>query len=215
MTAQARPKTFQPGAMSEDEFDQLPDPFEGIDWDTVPGLGTIPPASQPSASTLGGIPAPGEPRLLVPLANGQGSSLAPTQHPLNDWDNLWSDEMEVVLLLAEEEERLSNKWYNPDGQGLGPWEVDRSLLLFEVEGGSQPMEPRGEGASNGEFLSMISTAPLSMVVQGISSPYSAYHHPPEKSPPPPTREGSPDPPRGIRKELEFLSNIKDDMICLM
>lgn len=43
---------------SEDEYDLLPDPFEGIDWNTVPELSF---ASQPSASTSGSIPAPVEP----------------------------------------------------------------------------------------------------------------------------------------------------------
>jgi hypothetical protein len=41
---------------SEDEFDRLPDPFAGIDWNDVPGLSAITP-SQPSAEPRHSTPS--------------------------------------------------------------------------------------------------------------------------------------------------------------
>lgn len=32
--------------MSQDEYDQLPDPFANVDWNVVPGLSILPPTSQ-------------------------------------------------------------------------------------------------------------------------------------------------------------------------
>lgn len=106
--------------MSEDEFDQLPDPFSGVDWNTVPGLSTIPPVSQPSASTSGSVPELVEPRLSTPSANGRDSSSAPTQYSFDEWDPPFLDEL--------------NK-------------VEQSLLQPQVVGGLLSKENGGEGTS--------------------------------------------------------------------
>ena len=82
--------------MSEDEYDQLPDPFSGIDWNTIPGLSTVPPASQPSASTSGSVPTPVEPRLPTPLANGRAPSSESTQYSFDEWDASFLDELNKV-----------------------------------------------------------------------------------------------------------------------
>lgn len=133
--------------MSEDEFDQLPDPFSGIDWNTVPGLSTISPASQPSASTSGGVPILVKPRLSTPLANGRDSSSASTQYSSDEWDASFLDEL--------------NK-------------VEQGLLQPQVAGGLLSKEDREEETTNhsdsrsaltsryfhGELSSTISVVPL-------------------------------------------------------
>jgi hypothetical protein len=107
--------------MSEDEFDQLPDPFSGIDWNTVPGLSTISPAFQPTASTSGSVPTPVKARLSTPLANGRDSSSASTQYSSDEWDASFLDEL--------------NK-------------VEQGLLQPQVAGGLLSKEDGGEGTSN-------------------------------------------------------------------
>jgi hypothetical protein len=74
--------------MSDDEFDQLPDPFAGIDWNTIPELSTIPPAPQPSLSHSSGAPTLVEarPRASTPLANGCDSTPESTQYSFDEWD---------------------------------------------------------------------------------------------------------------------------------
>src|SRR5712691_13019123 len=106
--------------MSEDEYDQLPDPFSGIDWNTVPGLSTIPPLSRPSASTSGSGPALVEPRLSTPSADGRDSSSAPTQYSFDEWEPSFLDEL--------------NK-------------VEQRLLQPQVAGGLLSKENGGEGTS--------------------------------------------------------------------
>lgn len=42
---------------SDDEFDQLPDPFTGFDWSNVPGLSAVTPISPPSVELRQSTPA--------------------------------------------------------------------------------------------------------------------------------------------------------------
>jgi hypothetical protein len=74
--------------MSDDEFDQLPDPFAGIDWNTIPELSTIPLSPQPSLSHSGGAPTlvEGRPQASTPLANGCDSTPESTQYSFDEWD---------------------------------------------------------------------------------------------------------------------------------
>lgn len=106
--------------MSEDEFDQLLDPFPGIDWNTVPGLSAIPPASQPSASTSGSVPAPVELRLSTPLAIERNSSSTSMQYSFDEWDTSFLDELN---------------------------EVEQRLLQPQAAGGLLSKEDSGEGTS--------------------------------------------------------------------
>lgn len=106
--------------MSEDEFDQLPDLFSGIDWNTVPGLSTVPPASQPSASTSGSVPSPVEPRYPTPLAIGRATSSTSTQYSFDEWDASFLDDL--------------NK-------------AEQGLLQKQVAGGLFSREDRGEETS--------------------------------------------------------------------
>ena len=83
--------------MSDDEFDQIPDSFAGIDWDTVPGLSAIPLASQPSLSTSGdGVPPPVEPRLSTPLPKGDDSTPGSTHYSYDEWDDTFLTELDKV-----------------------------------------------------------------------------------------------------------------------
>jgi hypothetical protein len=107
--------------MSEDEFDQLPDPFSGIDWNTVPGLSTIPPVSQPGAPTSGGGPALVEPRLSTPSANGRDASSPSTQYSFDEWEPPFLDEL--------------NK-------------LEQTILQPQVAGGLFSKENGGEGTSS-------------------------------------------------------------------
>lgn len=69
---------------SGDEFDYFPDPFTaGIDWNLVPGLSAVPIPSH-FIPTLGGTPAPVEPKLSTSQASGEESS---TQYTC-DYDEL-------------------------------------------------------------------------------------------------------------------------------
>ena len=165
--------TLNSHIMSEDEFDQLPDPFSGIDWNTVPGLSTISPVSQPSASTSGSVPTPVKPKLSTPSANGRDPSSASTQYSSDEWDASFLDELNKVE------------------QGLLQSQVAGGLLSKEDrEGTSNHSDPRSALTSryfHGEYSSTISVVPHTFigtelqVARDISSPSSAHHHPSAKS----------------------------------
>jgi len=133
--------------MSEDEYDQLPDPFSGIDWNTVPGLSTIPPVSQPSASTSGSGPVLVEPNLSTPSADGRDSSSASIQYSFDEWGPSFLDELNKVeqrLLQPQVAGGLSKE---NGGEGTSTRSNSSSALASRYFHGE-------------EFSSMIAVVPL-------------------------------------------------------
>jgi len=147
--------------MSEDEFDQHLDIFLRIDWSSVPELSDIPPASQHGASTSDSVLTPVGPRPSTPLANGRDSGSESTQYSLDEWNDSF-DEWDASFLdeLSRVEQRV--------------------LQLRQLAEGPLP-EDRGEGTSNGEEFSSISSmtdvvphifiGTELQVAQDISSPH--------------------------------------------
>lgn len=149
--------------MSEDEFDQLPDIFFGVDWSTVPELSDVPPASHHGTWTSNSVLELVGPRAsTTPSANGRDSSSESTQNSLDKYNDSF-DEWDASFLddLSKVEQRVFQLPQLAEG-----------LLL----------EDRGEGtSSNGEeFLSISSTTDVVphifkgtvlQVAQDISSPH--------------------------------------------
>jgi hypothetical protein len=121
-----RPFRYHFGIMSDDdEFDHFPDPFSGVDWDTVPGLSTVPLDSRPDLPTSSGASASVTPRVSTPPAN-DGSSLSSSEY--------LSDEVDATFLAEV---------YN----------VERRLLQGQGLGSAFSNEDRGEGSSGNELTS--------------------------------------------------------------
>ncbi|SRR6266702_456369 len=86
-----------PSTTSEDEFDQLPDPFTGIDWNNVPGLSAFTPL-QPSA----------EPRHSSPSHSQTNASVS---------DQYSYDEVDAAFLA--EIDQVERRLLPPPVAGLG------------------------------------------------------------------------------------------------
>src|SRR5579863_115058 len=84
VSSRSHHRLFADVMSDDDEFDQIPDPFAGIDWNTIPALSAIPPASQPSLSNSGGVPAQVEPN--PPIAKGSDSTPESSQYSFDEWD---------------------------------------------------------------------------------------------------------------------------------
>jgi hypothetical protein len=97
--------------MSEDEYDQLPDPFAGIDWNTVPGLTNAPLAPQ-SHDCGGGVTA--ELGHTPPQVNGVDSVSSPTQYSCEELDAALLAEIDKV------ERRLLQPRVTEPGGALSP-----------------------------------------------------------------------------------------------
>ena len=91
-------------ATSEDEFDHFPDSFAaGIDWDSVPGLASIPVPSQSNNPACGDTPAPVEQRSPTPPGNGE-DYLSSSQYSFDDVDAAFMaaiDKAEQMLLQPQ------------------------------------------------------------------------------------------------------------------
>lgn len=91
-------------AASEDEFDHFPDSFAaGIDWDSVPGLASIPVPSQSSNPAFGDTPAPVEQRPPTPRDNGE-DFLSSSQYSFDEVDAAFMaaiDKAEQRLLQSQ------------------------------------------------------------------------------------------------------------------
>ena len=80
--------------MSGDEFDRLPDPFSGIDWNTIPGLSVTPLPSHSGPSISGGTPAVLPPRHFT--TPGANSTSASTQYSFDEIDAAFLAEVDKV-----------------------------------------------------------------------------------------------------------------------
>ncbi|KAI0004133.1 hypothetical protein BJV74DRAFT_881305 [Russula compacta] len=106
-------------SISDDDFDKFPDPFAGIDWNTVPELSTplLPsPSNHPTSSCA---PTPVESRPSTLLASGEDSTPTPSQYSYDDIDAAFLAEVDKVerRLLQSQELGLEDTC---DDRGEGP-----------------------------------------------------------------------------------------------
>ncbi|KAH9044696.1 hypothetical protein EDB85DRAFT_1910738 [Lactarius pseudohatsudake] len=198
---------------SDDEFDQLPDPFAGIDWNKVPGLSAVTP-SQHNAEPRHSTPSHSqtnvssdqysydevdaaflaevdqvERRLLpLPVAGSGGASSLPA---IRDRRTTHSDTGS----------KLSSRYFRTDG----PAEGGPSSSQAGVNGRVRNTSPRAESGEDGNLPIPEAEVKLSKVVHRRSSPA--------------TREPTPKKHKGKQKESsreileEVLNNLEDEMVC--
>jgi hypothetical protein len=98
--------------MSQDEYDQLPDPFAGVDWNVVPGLSILSPTSQSRDRSSAGL-----------------KHSTPTLANEEDFQYFCED---VDAALLAEIDKVERKLLQPRGMGLGA-----PLTPITIEGGKQ------------------------------------------------------------------------------
>lgn len=101
---------------SDDEFDRLPDPFSGIDWNDVPGLSAVTP-SQPSA----------EPRHSTP--SHSQTNVSEDQYSYDEVDAAFLAEIDQVeRRLLPSQETASSHATNRDRRQETPTHSDTGKL---------------------------------------------------------------------------------------
>ena len=159
--------------MSDDEFDQFPDPFAEIDWNTIP-IPAIPLASQPSLSNSNAVPAQVEPgpRASTPLMNGSDSPAESSQYSFDEWDAAFLTEIseaEQRLLQPQPAGGLLSRTARVAGESTrSTSESTRTSRYFHGED-CLVCDRRGTSYT---FLATESPAG-----QGISSPHSTHFYP--------------------------------------
>ncbi|KAI0257355.1 hypothetical protein BJV78DRAFT_1277895 [Lactifluus subvellereus] len=211
--------------MSEDEYDQLPDPFAGVDWNFVPELSNVPltPQSRARTSCGGGATTELGHSTLTP-PNGEDSALTPTQYSDEEVDAAFLaeiDEVERRLLqpqvagpgdtltpITSGDRRQDVSSVSDSGNELtSRYFHDRHAERDPTELQIQSANSRPESNKDGPWPISEAEIKSTKVVHQLSSP--------------PTRESSPKKHKGKQKESsrkilkEFLSNLEDEMICPM
>jgi len=160
--------------MSDDEFDQFPDPFAEIDWNAIPGLSAIPLAPQPGLSNSDGVPAQVEPgpRASTPLMNGGDSTPESSQYSFDEWDPAFLTE------ISEAEQRLLQP--QPAGGLLSRTDRVAGESTRSTSGSTRTSRYfHGEDClvcdRRGTSYSFIETE--SPAEQDISSPHSTHFYP--------------------------------------
>ncbi|KAH9065950.1 hypothetical protein EDB87DRAFT_1594004 [Lactarius vividus] len=199
---------------SDDEFDQLPDPFAGIDWNKVPGLSAVTP-SQPSTEPQHSIPSHSqtnvsdqysydevdaaflaevdqvERRLLPPPVVGSGSASFRASN---------GGRKPETTTHSDTASKLSSRYFRTDR----PTEGDPSSSQG-ANGRVRDTSPRAESGEDGNLP----------VLEAEVKPLKIVHR--RSSPPP--REPSPKKYKGKQKESsreileEVLNNLEDEMVC--
>jgi hypothetical protein len=115
--------------MSQDEYDQLSDPFAEVDWNVVPGLSILPPTSQSHDQFSAG------PRHSSPTI-------------ANEEDFQYFCDIDAALLA--EIDKVERRLLQPRETGLGA-----PLTPITIEGASRYSDSRGELTSRyflGEYM---------------------------------------------------------------
>jgi hypothetical protein len=163
--------------MSDDEFDQLPDPFAGIDWNTIPELSTILPAPQPSLSHSSGAPTLVEarPQASTPLANGCDSTPESTQYSFDEWDAAFLTEVNKAEQGLLQPQSTGGQFSRIDrAEGTSTHSNSGSALTSRYFHGESPP------VCDHRDTSYTLTATESHAEQVISSPYSTRFYPSAK-----------------------------------
>jgi hypothetical protein len=113
---------------SEDEFDYFQDSFAaGFDWDSVPGLSSVPIPSQSNLPTIGCTPALVEQRPSTSLASGEHPDLSSSQYSFDEVDDAFLAEVDKA-----EQKLLQSQVTGPStdrGEGTSTHSIDGSELM--------------------------------------------------------------------------------------
>ncbi|KAH8997502.1 hypothetical protein EDB92DRAFT_1435222 [Lactarius akahatsu] len=182
---------------SDDEFDQLPDPFAGFDWSKVPGLSAVTPSQHDA-----------EPRHSTP--SHSQTNVSSDQYSYDEVDAAFLAEVDQVERRDRRPEttthsdtgsKLSSRYFRTDG----PAEGGPSSSQAGVNGRVRNTSPRAESGEDGNLPVPEAEVKPSKVVHRRSSP--------------PTREPTPKKHKGKQKESsreileEVLNNLEDEMVC--
>lgn len=112
---------------SEDEFDYFPDSFAaGIDWDSVPGLSSVPVPSQSCLPTVGRTPAV-EQRPSTPQDSAEHPDLSSSQYSFDEVDDAFLAEIDKA-----EQKLLQSQVTGPSvdrGEGASTHSIDGIELM--------------------------------------------------------------------------------------
>ncbi|KAH9968766.1 hypothetical protein BC827DRAFT_1165489 [Russula dissimulans] len=202
--------------MSGDEFDRLPDPFAGVNWNNVPGLSANPLPSHPGPSTSRGTLALVAPRHSV--TPGANSTSASMQYSFDEIDAAFLAEVDKVerrLLRPQFDSQgdVTSRYFH-GGDTLYAFCYCTSYILVVTNGRAEEdpphervasMQSHAEGSGNDALQIPEPGDKSAKVVHALSSPS--------------TPESGPKRHKGKQKEShtvilkEFLDSFEDEMIC--
>jgi len=210
-----------PNIMSGDEFDCLPDPFSGINWNAVPGLSAHPLPFHPGPSTSRStLPVVAPRHSITPGAN---STPASTQYSFDEIDAAFLAEVDKVerrLLRPQlaESGGTSSEGCEDKGEGTSTHfdsKGDVTSRYFHVTKGRAEEDPPHERvASMQSHAEGSGNHPLQIPEPGNKSAKVAH-----ALSSPSTPESDPKRHKGKQKEShtvilkEFLNSFEDEMIC--